>query len=136
MEGRDSAWRTQRYFWKLQRAQRYTGESRSKRFLIQMRARNRNTSEDTTKVCPNQGSVAASAADGRRGGFPSGIDLCKFDVEGAEFEVLFGSTAISLTKCRHILIELHDPDGGMSARARAVLHGHGLEEIGSVSPTI
>ncbi len=68
----------------------------------------------------------------RRGAFANGIDLCKFDVEGAEFDVLFGSTATSLRQCRHLLMELHDPDGGLNARARSVLCGMGFEEVGSV----
>jgi FkbM family methyltransferase len=68
----------------------------------------------------------------RRGDFTDGIDLCKFDVEGAEFDVLFGSTARSLRLCRHLLMELHDPNGGMNARARSALCGLGFEEVGSV----
>jgi FkbM family methyltransferase len=67
-----------------------------------------------------------------RGGFPNGIDLCKMDVEGAEFEVLLGSTATSLAQCRHLLLELHDPEGGGNSRVRALLRGLGFEELGCV----
>jgi FkbM family methyltransferase len=67
-----------------------------------------------------------------RGEFLNGIDLCKIDVEGTESEVLFGSTADALAECRHLLIELHDPDGGGNARARAALLKLGFEERGSV----
>ena len=68
----------------------------------------------------------------RRGGFPDGIDLCKFDVEGAEFDVLFGSNATLLPRCRHLLMELHDPGGERNQRARRVLLDLGFKEIGSV----
>ena len=66
------------------------------------------------------------------GEFRSGIDLCKMDVEGAEFDVLFGSTATALASCRHLLIELHEPDNGRNARAKEVLRGQGFEEVCSV----
>ena len=68
----------------------------------------------------------------RRGGFSHGIDLCKFDVEGAEFDVLLGSTATSLKLCRHLLIELHDSGGGKNARAKEVLRELGFKEVDSV----
>ena len=68
----------------------------------------------------------------RRGGFWNGIDLCKVDVEGAEFDVLFGASAASLTLCRHLLIELHDPEGGNNARAKEVLRALGFGEVQSV----
>ncbi len=68
----------------------------------------------------------------RRGGFANGIDLCKFDVEGAEFEVLFGSSANSLRQCRHVLLELHDPDGVRNLRAREVMRAWDFEELGTV----
>ena len=67
-----------------------------------------------------------------RGGFSNGIDLCKIDVEGAECDVLCGSTATSLAQCRHLLIEFHDPDGDGNARAKAALTRLGFQQIGSV----
>lgn len=68
----------------------------------------------------------------RRGGFSNGIDLCKVDVEGAEFDVLFGASAASLTLCRNLLIEFHDPEGGKNARAKQVLRAFGFVEVDSV----
>lgn len=65
----------------------------------------------------------------RRGGFSDGIDLCKFDVEGAEFDILFGSTATSLKQCRHLLVEFHESGPGENARAKAVLRELGFEEV-------
>ena len=68
----------------------------------------------------------------QRGGFANGIDLCKIDVEGAECDVLCGSTASSLAQCRHLLIEFHDPNGDGNARPTAALSRLGFEQIGSV----
>lgn len=36
------------------------------------------------------------------------IDLVKVDVEGVEYDVLLGAHATALTRCRYLLIELHD----------------------------
>ena len=68
----------------------------------------------------------------QRGGFANGIDLCKIDIEGAEFDVLCGSTATSLAQCRHLLIEFHDPDGDGNARAKTALSRLGFEQVGTV----
>ena len=35
------------------------------------------------------------------------VDLCKMDVEGAEFEILAGGDCQNLKKCRYLLIEIH-----------------------------
>lgn len=35
------------------------------------------------------------------------VDLCKIDVEGAEFEILHGDTCSRLAQCRNVLIEIH-----------------------------
>lgn len=39
------------------------------------------------------------------------VDLCKMDIEGAEHEVMAGSGRLSLSRCRHLIIELHDAKG-------------------------
>jgi len=35
------------------------------------------------------------------------IDICKMDVEGAEFQILLGDHANMLTKCKYLLCEIH-----------------------------
>ena len=35
------------------------------------------------------------------------VDLCKIDIEGAEFEVFAGSRASQIQRCRNVLIEIH-----------------------------
>lgn len=40
--------------------------------------------------------------------FPAGtVDLCKMDIEGAEFEVMEGIQQGVLQKCRHVICEIH-----------------------------
>jgi FkbM family methyltransferase len=35
------------------------------------------------------------------------IDICKMDIEGAEYEVLLSGAAQHLARCRHLIIEIH-----------------------------
>lgn len=42
------------------------------------------------------------------------IDLCKIDIEGAEFEVLLSPSHTNLRHCRHLIMEIHE-DGGRQA---------------------
>lgn len=47
-----------------------------------------------------------------RSSFPHDIlDICKMDVEGAEFEVFAGSDYSQLKRCRYLLIEIHHGPG-------------------------
>ena len=39
------------------------------------------------------------------------IDICKIDVEGAEFEVFLQPDHKSLVRCRYIIMEIHEHDG-------------------------
>ncbi len=44
--------------------------------------------------------------------FPeSTVDICKMDVEGAEFEILLGEHAQSLARCRFLICEIHSVSG-------------------------
>ncbi len=36
------------------------------------------------------------------------VDLCKIDIEGAEYEVFGSETARSISRCRYLLIEIHN----------------------------
>lgn len=58
-------------------------------------------------------------------GFEGEIDLAKFDVEGAEYDVLLSPTATSLSRCRHLLIEFHDDTRTPAAKARLAELGFG-----------
>jgi FkbM family methyltransferase len=49
------------------------------------------------------------------------IDICKMDVEGAEFEILLGEHAQTLAKCRFLICEIHSVSGyGRSALIDAI----------------
>ncbi len=39
------------------------------------------------------------------------VDICKIDVEGAEFEVFLGRHCASLSRCRYLIMEIHERDG-------------------------
>ncbi|MEZ5425528.1 MAG: FkbM family methyltransferase [Pyrinomonadaceae bacterium] len=39
------------------------------------------------------------------------VDICKMDIEGAEFEVFGSGKCLSLTNCRYLLIEIHHEKG-------------------------
>lgn len=57
------------------------------------------------------------------------IDICKMDIEGAEFEV-FGSENFSMiVKCRFILIEIHQDERHRREEVLGALAGKGFEEI-------
>lgn len=38
---------------------------------------------------------------------PDAIDVCKMDIEGAEFEIFESENASSIKKCRYLLVEIH-----------------------------
>lgn len=63
-------------------------------------------------------------------GFGDGaVDLCKMDVEGAEYEVLLGDSADSLRRVHYLVIEIHAAE---SARRDALLRkitDYGFERI-------
>lgn len=55
------------------------------------------------------------------------VDLCKIDVEGAEFDVLLKSAHQSLRNCRYLIMEIHERDG---RRAEEILPA--IEHLGLV----
>ena len=56
------------------------------------------------------------------------IDLLKMDIEGAEYEVLFGEHATALSRARYVIIEIHTPrDGHSRADALAKLGEQGFD---------
>lgn len=63
------------------------------------------------------------------------IDVCKMDVEGAEFEVFRGGNCENLRKCRYLLIEIHHEPGRERGPALEKLKELGFREIGGESKT-
>ena len=59
------------------------------------------------------------------------VDLLKMDIEGGEYEVLYGSAPETLRKIRRITLEYH-PDEGSPAELLAYLKLHGLELVHNV----
>lgn len=39
------------------------------------------------------------------------VDICKIDIEGAEFDLFFQPSHQSLRKCRYLIMEIHERDG-------------------------
>jgi FkbM family methyltransferase len=39
------------------------------------------------------------------------VDICKIDIEGAEFEIFRSDSASSIARCRYVVIEIHDMPG-------------------------
>lgn len=57
------------------------------------------------------------------------VDLCKIDIEGAEFEVLEGPHHAKLSKCRYLIIEIHENDARRSNNILRILKGLGFIEL-------
>ena len=57
------------------------------------------------------------------------IDLCKLDIEGAEYGVLSHPGHGGLRRCRFLLTEIHDMEGRDPGEARRVLAALGFVEM-------
>ncbi len=63
-------------------------------------------------------------------GFGDGaVDLCKMDVEGAEYEVLLNDSADSLRRVHYLMIEIHAAESSKQAALNVKIAGHGFERI-------
>lgn len=62
------------------------------------------------------------------------IDICKIDIEGAEYALLEGTSPELLRRCRHIIIELHDMPGKSQADLIRRIVSAGFEEIKTKRP--
>jgi FkbM family methyltransferase len=60
------------------------------------------------------------------------FDLCKIDIEGAEHEILSGSSCSRLAQCSHVIIEIHPREAGAKERAIAALRRLGFCETPGV----
>ncbi|HMQ04076.1 MAG TPA: FkbM family methyltransferase [Pyrinomonadaceae bacterium] len=54
------------------------------------------------------------------------IDICKIDVEGAEFEVFAGDGIAALARCRYLIMEIHERDGRRKEEIVPVIESMGL----------
>lgn len=63
-------------------------------------------------------------------------DICKIDVEGAEFEIFGGNNFNELRKCRYLMIEIHHekdrPRGAVLRRLREI----GFEEVDAAAKNV
>jgi hypothetical protein len=57
------------------------------------------------------------------------VDLCKIDVEGAEFEILGGREYQNLKYCRYLLMEIHHNKNHNRNTVLQKLDALGFEEI-------
>lgn len=67
------------------------------------------------------------------------IDICKIDVEGAEFEVFLQPHHRSISNCRYLIMEIHERDGRTKEEIVPVLESLGLirqEEEPGADPTV
>ena len=61
------------------------------------------------------------------------VDLCKMDVEGAEFEILREGNCDRLKMCRYLLIEIHHEPDRNRDEVLSRLHDLGFEEVDGAS---
>lgn len=54
------------------------------------------------------------------------VDICKIDVEGAEFEVFGQPHHSSLTRCRYVIMEIHERDGRRAEEIIPVIEALGF----------
>lgn len=57
------------------------------------------------------------------------VDICKLDVEGAEYEILASGECTRLAHCRYVVIELHRRSGDEELACRDRLSGFGFSEV-------
>lgn len=57
------------------------------------------------------------------------VDICKIDIEGAEYELLGSSTHTKLSQCRYLLIEIHQNSEKNRSGAIAAIKAHGFEQM-------
>ncbi|MGE3952225.1 MAG: FkbM family methyltransferase [Pyrinomonadaceae bacterium] len=55
------------------------------------------------------------------------IDICKIDVEGAEFEVFLGPHHASIARCRYLIMEIHERDGRRADEIVPIIERLGLK---------
>ena len=61
------------------------------------------------------------------------VDICKMDVEGAEYEVFATANHECISRCRYLIIEIHRLDGHSPADVITELQRHGFTELSAGS---
>jgi FkbM family methyltransferase len=56
------------------------------------------------------------------------IDICKMDVEGAEFDVFLNPMHQSLRNCRYLIIEIHEQNGRKADEIIPIIQGLGFDQ--------
>lgn len=98
------------------------------------------------EVSPGAGSVSDSIYDEKNNGRPAvaingmtldelcaryfadeTIDICKIDVEGAEFEVFLQPSHLRLSQCRYVIIEIHERDARTAGEIVPIIEGLGFQ---------
>ena len=67
------------------------------------------------------------------------IDICKIDVEGAEFEVFLLPEHERITRCRYLIMEIHERDGRRADEILPVIQDLGFvrkEQDAGADPTV
>jgi FkbM family methyltransferase len=57
------------------------------------------------------------------------IDVCKMDIEGAEYDILFSPTHSLLKRVRYLILEIHERPGSSKEEVVEKLEGLGFKEI-------
>lgn len=79
------------------------------------------------RVCQVQGLTLDEVV--ARGFGDAAIDLCKIDIEGAEYDVFAATTATALRQARYLIIEIHQVPGKRPQEVHAALQALGFREI-------
>lgn len=62
------------------------------------------------------------------------VDICKMDIEGAEYEIFASGTCTELRRCRYLIMELHDASPDQQDTVREALKRLEFTEIHLPSP--
>ena len=57
------------------------------------------------------------------------VDVCKLDIEAAEYDVLAGPAHTALGRCRWLIVEIHDRPGRSAAEAVRAIERLGFREL-------
>jgi FkbM family methyltransferase len=54
------------------------------------------------------------------------VDVCKIDIEGAEYEIFASPNCKSIARCRYVIIEIHDGEGRQPGQVVRALQASGF----------
>ena len=61
------------------------------------------------------------------------IDLCKIDVEGAEYEVIMGENCNTISRLRYLIMEIHEVSGYTPESLIMRLNNLGFDDISPIN---